>query len=111
MNIVTKYNIGHTFYVPRVRKEIRQEELVWEGETWYKDVETYVPYVRLKKIVFAEIKVGREIGITYGVKTITDDDHTMSQYYPEGNITDYTEEEAMAIAEEYAEQNQEYFGN
>ena len=110
MNIVTKYDIGHTFWVPRVRKQIQQEELVWEGETWYKDVETYVPLVKLKKIVFIEIKVGRQVGIVYGVKNV-DDENTLSSYYPEANITNYTEEEAMAIAEEYAEQNQEYFGN
>jgi len=111
MNIVTKYDVGHTFWVPRVRKVIATEELVFEGETWSKKVETYVPFVRLKKIVFIEIKVGREVGITYGVKTITDDERTLSQYYPEANITNYTEEEAMAIAEEYAERNEEYFGN
>ena len=111
MNIVTKYDVGHTFWVPRVYKQFKQEELVWEGETWYKDVESYVPYVKLKKIVFIEIKVGRALGITYGVKTITDDEHTLSQYYPEANITNYTEEEAMTIAEQYAERNEEYFGN
>jgi tetrahydromethanopterin S-methyltransferase subunit G len=111
MKINTKYDIGHTFWVPRVRKEIQQEELVWEGETWYKDVETYVPYVKLKKIVYAEIKVGRNVGIMYGVKTYDEGEDTLSQYYPEANITNYTEEEAMSIAEEYAEQNKEYFGN
>ena len=111
MNVVTKYDIGHTFYVPRVRKVTAYEELVFEGETWTKKVETYVPFVRLKKIVFIEIKVGRNVGIIYGVKTVTDDDNVLSQYYPETNITDYTEEEAMAIAEEHAEQGKEYFGN
>jgi tetrahydromethanopterin S-methyltransferase subunit G len=111
MKINTKYDIGHTFWVPRVRKEIQQEELVWEGETWYKDVETYVPYVKLKKIVYAEIKVGRNVGIIYGVKTYDEGEDTLSQFYPETNITNYTEEEAMSIAEEYAEQNKEYFGN
>jgi hypothetical protein len=111
MIINTKYDVGHTFYVPRVRKQTTQQELHFEGETWYKDVETYVPYVKLKKIVFAEIKVGRNIGITYGVKTYEEGEDTLSQYYPEANITNYTEEEAMAIAEEYAEQNKEYFGN
>ena len=111
MNIVTKYDVGHTFWVPRVYKQFKQEELVWEGETWYKDIETYVPRVKLKKIVFIEIKVGRQTGIVYGVKNVNEDGNTLSSYYPEANITNYTEEEAMAIAEEYAEQNQEYFGN
>ena len=110
MNISTKYDIGHTFWVPRVRKEITRQEFHFEGEDWYKDVETYVPYVKLKKIIYAEIKVGREVGIIYGVKTV-EDNPSISQWYPEGNITDYTEEEAMSIAEEYAEQNKEYFGN
>jgi hypothetical protein len=111
MNVVTKYDIGHTFYVPRVRKKVTQQELHFEGETWYKDIETYVPYVKLKKIIYIDIKVGRKVGIVYGVKTVTDDDNVLSQYYPETNITDYTEEEAMAIAEEHAEQGKEYFGN
>ena len=111
MNIITKYDVGHTFWVPRVYKQFKQEELVWEGETWYKDIETYVPLVKLKKIVFIEIKVGRQTGIVYGVKNVNEDGNTLSSYYPEANITNYTEEEAMAIAEEYAEQNQEYFGN
>jgi hypothetical protein len=110
MNIMTKYDIGHTFYVPRVRKEVRQEELVWEGEYWYKDVETYIPYVKLKKIVYIEARVGRNIGIVYGVKTMNED-HGLSQCYPEANITNYTEAEALRIAEEYAEQGKEYFGN
>lgn len=111
MLVTTKYDVGHTFWVPRVRKEFHQQELVFEGETWYKKVESYVPYVKLKKIVFIEIKVGRAIGIVYGVKTYDDSEGTLSQYYPEANITNYTEQEAMAIAEEYAEQNEEYFGN
>lgn len=111
MIIPTKYNLGHTFWVPRVRKEYTRQEFNFEGETWYKDVQTYIPYVKLKKIVFIEIKVGRQTGIVYGVKTISDEDNTLSQYYPEANITNYTEEEAMAIAEEYAERNEEYFGN
>jgi predicted RNA-binding protein len=111
MIIPTKYNIGHTFWVPRVYREYSQQELVWEGETWYKEVETYVPRVKLKKIVFIEIKVGREVGIVYGVKNIDEESPALSQYYPEANISDYTEEEAMRIAHEYAERNEEYFGN
>lgn len=111
MLITTKYDVGHTFYVPRVRKVTAYEELVFEGETWTKKVETYVPFVRLKKIVFIEINVGRNVGIKYGVKTLSDEENGLSQYYPEANITNYNEEEAMSIAEEYAERNEEYFGN
>lgn len=110
MNVTTKYDIGHTFWVPRVRKEYTRQEFNFEGETWYKDVETYVPYVKLKKIVFIEIKVGRQVGIVYGVKNVGEDP-VLSQYYPEANISNYTEQEAMSIAEEHAENEEEYYGN
>ena len=111
MHIVTKYHTGHTFWVPRVRKETKQEELVWEGETWYKDIVTYVPYAKLKKIVCIDVHVGRATRIVYGIKNIGDDVEDLTQFYPEANVNDYTEEEALSIAEEYAKQNQEYYGN
>jgi len=111
MIISTKYDVGHTFYVPRVRKQTTQQELHFEGETWYKDIEIYVPSVAVKKVVYIEIKAGRHIGIVYGVKNITDEVDLISHYYPEANINNYTEEEAMSVAEEYAEENKEYFGN
>ena len=111
MIVETKYDVGHTFWVPRVYKKFEQQELVWEGETWYKDVETYQPLAKLKKIIYIEIRVGRKIGIMYGVKNINDEEHELSHFYPEANITEYTEEEALAIAMEYAKQEKEYFGN
>ena len=114
MRIETKYDVGHTFWVPRVYKRITQQELIWEGETWRKDVETYVPLAKIKKIVCIEIRVGRKTGISYGVKNVSidgNDDVELAQYYPEANISNYTEEEALAIAKEYAELDKEYFGN
>ena len=111
MLVTTKYDVGHTFCVPRVRKQVKQQELNWEGETWYKDIETYVPSVAFKKIVHIDIKVGRQVGIIYGVKDMTDQVDFISHYWPEANINNYTEEEAMSIAEEYAEQGKEYIGN
>jgi hypothetical protein len=111
MFIETKYDVGHTFWVPRVRKEIKKEEFHFEGENWYKDVVTYVPYVKQKLIVSIEARVGERAGIIYGVVTVDEGVPALSQYYPEGNITDYTEDEARRIAEDYAEQGKEYFGN
>ncbi len=110
MIINTKYDIGHTFWVPRVHKKIIQEELVWEGESWFKEMETYVPFAKLKKIVCIEIRAGRQIGIVYGVKNVSGDGG-LANYYPEETISNYTEEEALSIAEEYAESNTAYFGN
>ena len=114
MRIETKYDVGHIFWVPRVYKRITKQELVWDGEVWHKDIATYVPLAKLKKIVCIEIRAGRKVGITYGVKNLSIDGEEaveLTQYYPEANISNYTEEEALAIAQEYAEQNQEYFGN
>ena len=111
MILTTKYSVGHTFWVPRVYKRFSQEELVWEGESWYKDVETLEPLAKLKKIVYIEVKVGRSVSIMYGVKNVGDGEATLSQYYPEANITEYTEEEALAVAHRYAEKGEEYYGN
>jgi len=114
VNIQTKYDVGHTFWVPRVYKRIIQQELVWEGETWHKNVETYVPLAKLKKIVCIEVKVGRRTNVTYGVKNVSVDGDELvelAQYYPEENISNYTEEEALSIAKEHAELDKEYFGN
>ena len=111
MIVETKYSVGHTFWVPRVYKRHSQEELVWEGESWYKDVETLEPIAKLKKIVCIEVKVGRGVSIVYGVKNVGEGEATLSQYYPEANITEYTEEEALAVAHRYAEKGEEYYGN
>jgi hypothetical protein len=111
MLLKTKYDGGHTFWVPRVHQVIKKQELKFEGEVWYKDIEVYVPSAAIKKVVCIEIKVGRSVGIIYGVKNMTDEVDFISHYYPEANINNYTEEEAMAIAEEYAEQGKEYNGN
>ena len=110
MIINTKYDVGHTFWVPRVHRKIIQQELVWEGESWFKEMETYVPFAKLKKIVCIEIRAGRQIGIVYGVKNVNEANE-LASYYPEANINNYTEEEALSIAEEHAESNTEYFGN
>jgi hypothetical protein len=112
MNISTKYDIGHTFWVPRVYKQTEKQELVWEGETWYKEVEVYVPFARIKKIVCIEIRVGRKTVIMYGVKNIGDDmENELTQYHQEENINNYTEEQALAIAREYADVGKTYYGN
>ena len=47
----------------------------------------------------------------YGVKNVGEGEGTLSQYYPEANITEYTEEEALAVAHRYAEKGEEYYGN
>jgi len=111
MLIETKYDVGHTFWVPRSRKVFEQEELNYEGETWYRDIEVLEPLAKLKKIVCIDVHVGRVSGTKYGVKNIDDGDKMLTSFYTEANITNYTEEEALAIAKGYAEAGKTYYGN
>lgn len=55
--------------------------------------------------------VGRVSSTKYGVKNIDDGDKMLTSFYPEENITNYTEEEALAIAKGYTEAGKTYYGN
>jgi hypothetical protein len=112
MQVVTKYDVGYTFWVARVFLRLEKVELNWEGETWHKDVVTYEPLAKRKRIVGIDIKVTSK-GKTE-VKYLVDDHINpsgLSSLYEESKVTEYTEQEALAIAKEYAEKKQEYFGN
>lgn len=115
MIIPTKYNVGHTFWVPRCVIEYSTEEMYFEGETWSREVQTYVGYAKQKKvvkIVASTTKGGAGIHIQYYVLNTDEDDRSsMSQVYSEADINDYTEEEAYDIAKEYEENEEEYYGN
>ena len=74
-------------------------------------MEVLEAYAKLKKIVCIDVHIGRSIGIKYGVKNIDEDDRFLTSFYPEDNITNYTEEEALAIAKQYAESGKTYYGN
>ena len=115
MLIPTKYNVGHTFWVPRCVPEYSTEEMHFEGETWSREVTTYVGYAKQKKvvkIVASTVRRGASVNIQYYVlNTDEDENSSMSQVYPECEINDYTEEEALSIAKEYEEQEKEYYGN
>jgi len=115
MIIPTKYNVGHTFWVPRCVIEYSTEEMHFEGETWSREVQTYVGYAKQKKvvkIVASTTKGGAGIHIQYYVLNTDEEEHrTMSQVYSQDDINDYTEEEALNIAKEYEKQHKEYYGN
>jgi hypothetical protein len=115
MLIPTKYNVGHTFWVPRCVIEYSTEEMHFEGETWCREVKTHVGYAKQKrviKIVASTTKGGAGIHIQYYVLNVEESENgQMSQVYSEANINDYTEEEAYNIAMEYQEQEKEYYGN
>ena len=117
MLIPTKYNIGYTYWVPRVYKQfVRTETLRHEGEEWTRDVFEMKAFAKQKVVKTIDIKVHQNgsSSIMYGVENITDSGTSMFQYYPEANIPDsYDEETAQAFAESYLNDNpdEEYFGN
>jgi len=113
MDISTKYDVGHTFIVPRVRRRYETLELDHEGETWIREVETYEPYIKLKKIVKITIQVDKKgTSLFYGVID-ADEDPTkdfLLQHYREDQIPNYTEFDAWYIARQYAGREKEYYG-
>jgi hypothetical protein len=113
MIIPTKYNIGHTFWVPRCAPEYSTEEMHFEGETWTRKVANYVGYAKQKKItkIVASTYAGDKVHIQYYVMNTDDEINSMSQVYSQDDINDYTEEEALSIAKEYEEKQEEYYGN
>lgn len=112
MNFQTKYDIGHVFWAPRCRIEYDELELVWEGETWTRKVPKYVAYAKEKEIIQIDVSVSHKHGvkIEYGCVDIGKNED-LSQWYLEDSITNYTQEEALLIAQEYASKEEEYFGN
>ena len=113
MLVTTKYDIGHTFWVPRCVIEYSTEEMHFEGETWTRQVETYVGYAKQKTIrkIVVSTYAGTKTHIQYYVLNTDDEINSMSQVYSQDDINDYTEEEALSIAKEYEEKQEEYYGN
>ena len=114
MLIPTKFNIGHTYWVPRCVIEYSTEEMRFEGETWNREVRSYVGYAKQKRIIKIVASTKRDGGIKiqyYCLNTDDKYDNGFSQVYDQEDINDYTEDEALAIAKEYEAMEQEYFGN
>ena len=117
MLIPTKYNIGYTYWVPRVYKQfVSTETLCYEGEEWTRDVYEMKAFAKQKVVRCMEIKVHKNgtHNVMYGVENITDAGTSLFQWYPEANIPESnTEEIAQAFAEGYLNDNpdKEYFGN
>ena len=115
MIIPTKYNIGYTYWVPRVYKQfVRTETLCYEGEEWTRDVYEMRAFAKQKVVRCMEIKVHKDgtHSVMYGVENV--DSESFYQWYPEANIPESnTEEIAQAFAEGYLRDNpdKEYFGN
>lgn len=113
MNVETKYDVGHVFWVPRCYKRFETEKIVWDGEEWYRDVPRYEAITKQKEIIAINIKVNPDntVYIQYGCLDLGSDRENLSQWYGESRITEYTEEQALEIAKQYAEKQEEYYGN
>jgi hypothetical protein len=113
MLIPTKYNVGHTFWVPRCVPEYKVEELTFEGETWSREVVKYVGYAKQKKIhkIVASTYGVDKVHIQYYVLNTDNEIDSMSQVYTQDDINDYTVEEALNIAKQYEGLQKEYYGN
>lgn len=112
MIIPTKYNVNHSFWVPRSMQEYEKEELKFENEIWYKDVLKFKAYAKKKKIVKIEASVNATGNLLVMYYLIDDNgyDNQMASVYAEDLITNYTEEEALTIAQSYADSEQAYHG-
>jgi hypothetical protein len=116
MNIETKYNIGHKFWVPRVHKTfVTTETLCHEGEDWHRDVYEMKAFAKQKIVKCIDIAIHEngKYRIQYGVAKCEDNKPDLLQWYPEANMTDHTEESALIFAESFLSDNptKEYFGN
>ncbi len=111
MIIKTQYDVGHTFWAPRSTIMHEVEELQFEGETWKRNVQVYKSYAKHKEIIGIDIRVNikGKLNISYSVVSVNDYS-SVSQHYSEADIVSYSEEEALEIAKEYAEQKLEYYG-
>ena len=113
MIIPTKYNVGDTFWVPRSIDHYETEELCYEGEVWNRKIKVIRPSVKQKIIVKIEVSVNKNNKVLIQYYCINCKDigiPTMSQVYAQDEIHDYTEEEALAVAKDYANRNETYYG-
>lgn len=112
MNITTKYDVGYTFWVPRVAKRYKNIEIYHEGHIWRREVSYFEAYVKQKKITEISIDVTfKDTFIKYCVSNIDDIDLALPSIYNESQITNYSESEAKYIASQYANREKEYFGS
>ena len=117
MLVTTKFDIGYTYWVPRVHKVfVNTETLCHEGEEWTRDVFEMRAFAKQKVVKTIDIKVHQNgsYSVMYGVENIADSGTSMFQYYPETNIPEsHDQETAQAFAESYMADNpgKEYYGN
>lgn len=114
MEIKTKYDVGHTFWSPRSRTKYIQHQYTDDnGNVWTRDESEYIASAKHKQIVGIEINVDEEnvTSFSYYVKNFDNlIEHQYPHSYEEERINNYTEEEALAVARQYADRKEECYG-
>lgn len=123
MEIKTKYDVGHTFWSPRSRTKYIQHQYTDDnGNVWTRDESEYIASAKHKQIVGIEISVDEEnvTSFSYYVKNFAFSyydknfdnliEHQYPSLYEEERINNYTEEEALAVARQYADRKEECYG-
>ena len=112
MKIETKYDVGYCFHVPRSYKKPKLETLEWEGETWTRTTYSFEALVKQKEIIKINVDVNTKGSPSISYYVVDKGDYNqMSQVYLEHQISDYTEDTALALAEGHRDAGKEYFGN
>jgi hypothetical protein len=85
----------------------------YDGKFWVREYFTYEVQSKQKEIIAIEINVNKNgsTAIKYGTINVGHDITALSQWYPEENIENYTEIEALTIANKYAINQEEYYGH
>lgn len=113
MNIKTKYEVGYRFWTPRSVQRYNSFKTYINGVEWSREESYFEPFVKHKIITSISIEIDRnnDVETNYYVKNV---DTEGSEHYPslykESDITDFTEEEAKAIAKVYADKQEVYYG-
>lgn len=115
-----KYGVGHRFFVPRCYHRVEYIEKEIDGETWRRPEMYYIPVVKEKIVrsITINIDYNNRIKTEYNVIDVESIPEAnikkrmvLPSRYSVKDITSYTYEEAMAIAESYAAKQEPYFGN
>lgn len=112
MIIDTKFEVGHTYWVPRSRKRLIEKQELIDGEVWKCETYQFEASCKRKEIVSIKIHINsrNEVKVLY-MTVDYGKYHQLSQCYSESDISYYTEEQAYEIAKNWANQKLEYFGN
>ena len=122
MNIpVPKYDIGHVFWVARCRVGVEFVTKIIDGVEYTRRVETYIPYVKQKEVrsIYIVINYRKKVTVEYNcvdyntkiTNRLQRAAFSFPTKYTDGQIGNMTEDEAIALAQSYADKKETFHGN